>query len=118
LKGGAVVTRGLDNCLFVYPKTEWTKWAQKISTLPISQANSRAFSRLMLGGAMDVKTDKLGRIMIPEYLREYANLGKKVVIAGLYNRIEVWAEDKWNKFKADTEKASNSIAEKMGEMGI
>jgi MraZ protein len=118
LKGGAVVTRGLDNCLFVYSKTEWTTLAQRISSLPISQANSRAFSRLMLAGAMDVKTDKLGRITIPEYLREYAHLKKKVVIAGLYNRLEIWGEDAWNKYKNDTEKESNSIAEKMGEMGI
>lgn len=118
LKSGAVVTRGLDNCLFVYPKSEWTVLAKKISSLPISQANSRAFSRLMLAGAMDVAIDKLGRIILPEYLREYAGLKKKVVIAGLYNRLEVWAEDKWNKFKTDTEKESNNIAEKMGEMGI
>src|SRR3990167_4082354 len=79
LKAGAVVTRGLDNCLFVYTMEEWKKLAEKISNLPFSQANSRAFSRLMLAGAMDVELDKQGRVIVPEYLREYAKLGKEVV---------------------------------------
>src|SRR3989338_7407735 len=69
LKNGAVVTRGLDNCLFIYTKSEWAKEAKKYATLPIAQANSRAFSRLMLAGAMDVEMDAQGRIILPEYLR-------------------------------------------------
>src|SRR3954469_25468978 len=74
LKKGAVVTRGLDNCLFLYTKAEWEKLAEKLATLPISQANSRAFARLMLAGAMDVEVDKQGRIILPEYLRTFAKL--------------------------------------------
>lgn len=115
---GAVVTRGLDNCLSVYPKTEWTVVAKKLSSLPISQANSRAFSRLMLAGAMAVEFDGQGRIVLPEYLRRYAAIGKKVVIAGLFNRLEVWAEDKWAAYRGQTEKDGNSIAEQLGELGI
>ncbi|OGF37475.1 cell division/cell wall cluster transcriptional repressor MraZ [Candidatus Falkowbacteria bacterium RIFOXYC2_FULL_48_21] len=115
---GAVVTRGLDNCLSVYPKTEWTVVAKKLSSLPISQANSRAFSRLMLAGAMAVEFDGQGRIVLPEYLRQYAAIGKKVVIAGLFNRLEVWAEDKWAAYRGQTEKDGNSIAEQLGELGI
>lgn len=118
LKGGAVVTRGLDNCLFLYPKDEWQKLAEKLSALPISQANTRAFARLMLAGAMDVKIDSLGRILIPEYLREYASMHKKVIVAGLFNRLEVWDENSWNKYKQNTEKESNDIAEKLGELGV
>lgn len=115
---GAVVTRGLDNCLFVYTRPEWQKLALKLSALPISQANSRAFARLMLAGAMDVEIDKQGRAMLPEYLRQFAGLKKDVVIAGLYSRLEIWDTEKWNAYKNQTEAESGSIAERMGELGV
>jgi len=115
---GAVVTRGLDNCLFVYSKTEWTNLAEKLSSLPISQANTRAFSRLMLAGAMDVKIDGQGRIIIPDYLKKYAGMKKRAIIAGLYNRLEVWDEDRWNEYKTKTEKDSNEIAENLSALGV
>ncbi len=118
LSKGAVVTRGLDNCLFLYTKTEWEKLAEKLATLPISQSNSRAFSRLMLAGAMDVEIDKQGRVVLPEYLRVFAGLKKNVVLAGLYNRAEIWDEEKWKTYKSQTETNSNEIAEKMAELGI
>jgi MraZ protein len=118
LKEGVVITRGLDSCLFLYPKTEWEKLATKLSQLPISQANNRAFTRLMLAGAWDVKLDKQGRVMVPDYLRKYAGLGKKTVIAGLFNRLEIWDVDKWSKYKDGTEKSSNEIAEALGEIGV
>lgn len=115
---GAVVTRGLDNCLFVYIKSEWQKLAEKLATLPISKANTRAFSRLMLAGAMDVELDKQGRIILPEYLRAFASINKKTVVAGLYNRLEIWDETKWNSYKKNTEKDSSNIAEALGEIGV
>lgn len=115
---GAVVTKGLDECLFVYPKSEWQKLAEKLARLPISQANTRAFSRLMLAGAMDLEIDKQGRVILPEYLRRYAAMQKKVVITGLYNRLEIWDEDKWNTYKSGTEKSSGQIAEALGELGV
>ncbi len=111
LEGGAVVTRGLDNCLFVYTQEEWNVLAQKISQLPLNQANTRAFSRLMLAGAMDVQVDKQGRIILPDYLRKYAGLKKKVVVAGLYNRMELWDADAWKEYKSTTEQESGEIAE-------
>lgn len=115
---GAVVTRGLDSCLFLYPQEEWLKLAQKLAELPISQAKSRAFARLMLAGAMDVSIDRQGRILIPGYLRQYAKMHKQVVIAGLFNRLEIWDAGIWNKYKAQTEKDSGEIAEAMGELGV
>jgi MraZ protein len=118
LKGGAVVTRGLDNCLSLYPKKEWLVLAKKLANLPISQAKARAFARLMLAGAMDVEFDNQGRITLPEYLRQFSGLGKKAVIAGLYDRLEIWDEEKWNKYKTNSEKDSNEIAETMGELGV
>ena len=118
LKKGAVVTKGLDNCLFLYPKSEWQKLAKKLVNLPINRANTRAFSRLMLAGAMEVEFDKQGRIMLPDYLRKYAGLSKKSIIAGLYNRLEIWNEAAWEKYKNSTEKDSGDIAEALGELGV
>ena len=118
LKNGAVVTRGLDNCLFLYSKKQWEKIAKKLANLPISQAKARAFSRLMLAGAMDVDFDNQGRITLPEYLRKFAGLGKKTVIAGLYDRLEIWDDNKWDEYKQGTEKESAEIAEALGDLGI
>jgi MraZ protein len=118
LRKGAVVTKGLDGCLFLYVMDEWKVLADRLSRLPISQSNTRAFARLMLAGAMDVQIDKQGRIIVPDYLRKYAGLKKKVVINGLYNRLEIWDEDNWEKYKKKTEKESGNIAEKLGEIGV
>jgi len=118
LASGAVVTKGLDNCLFLYTKNEWEKLAEKLSTLPFSQSKARAFSRLMLAGAMDVMIDKQGRVVLPEYLRKFANFKKNIVVAGLYNRLELWDEENWKKYKEQAENESSEIAEQMGELGV
>jgi len=115
---GAVVTKGLDDCLFLYTKEEWEKLAAKLASLPISKSNTRAFARLMLAGAMDVQLDKQGRIILPEYLRKYANLKKKSIIAGLYNRLEIWDDEKWEKYKSGTEKQSGDIAEALEGLDV
>ena len=114
----AVLTRGLDNSLYLYPLAEWKKLAEKLALLPISRSDSRAFVRLMLAGAMDVTLDRLGRILVPDYLKNYAGLDKKAVVAGLYNRIEIWDENKWESYKDQTIKQAENIAEKMNELGI
>lgn len=99
LEDGAVVTRGVDNCLFVYPKNEWTKLAEKIAALPLGDPKARSFSRMMLAGAMEIEFDKLGRAVLPGYLREYAGLKGEIVIAGLFNRIEIWSKQTWDSYK-------------------
>jgi len=114
----AVVTRGLDDCLFVYPLAEWKVLAEKLAALPLSQANSRAFARLMLAGAMDIELDSQGRVLLPEYLREYAGLKKETVVVGLFNRLEIWDRTVWEKYRAKTEKQAEAIAEQMGELGV
>jgi MraZ protein len=118
LAKGAVVTRGLDASLFLFPKEEWGKLAEKLASLPLGQSNSRAFARLMLAGAMDVELDKQGRAVLPEYLRQYAELGRTAVIAGLYNRLEIWDEQKWEAYKRKVEGDADSVAEKLGQLGI
>lgn len=118
LKNKVVVTRGLDNSLVLYTLDEWKKLAEKLASLPISTANTRAFSRLMLAGAMDCDIDKQGRIVLPGYLKEYAKIGKKIVFAGMYSRIEIWSDELWIKYKIQTEKNSNQIAEQLGDLGV
>lgn len=118
LTEGVVITRGLDHCLFVYPQKEWRTLAEKLSQLPFSQKESRAFARLMLAGAWDAGLDSQGRVMVPEYLRRYAGLTKQAVVAGLYNRLEIWDESVWQRYKAATESRSEEIAESMSSLGI
>lgn len=114
----AVVTKGLDNCLFVYPKKEWDKMTEKLAALPVAKANTRAFSRLMLAGAMEIEFDKQGRVILPEYLRSFAGLKKDVVVAGLYTRLEIWDQEAWLKYQKEMEKNSNEIAENLNELGV
>lgn len=116
--GKGVLTRGLDNCLFLYPQKEWESLVERLRALPLGQESSRGFIRLMLAGAAEAEIDSLGRILIPDYLKNYAGLSKKIVVAGVLNRIEIWDEAKWMNYKSGTEKTFGEIAEKLGGLGI
>lgn len=115
---GAVLTRGLDNCLALYPLKEWQKMTDKLSQLPAGQIDARGFNRIILAGAVAVDFDKLGRILIPDYLKKYALLKKNVVIVGVYNRLEIWDGAKWETYKQKTEKQVGDIAQRLGELGV
>ncbi len=114
----AVLTRGLDNCLFLFTLKEWEQLAERLGKLPFGQQDTRGFVRLLLSGASEVETDQLGRILIPDYLRDYATLKKNVIIAGLFNRLEIWDEERWQIYKNNLEKNGDRIAEKLGELGV
>lgn len=114
----AVVTRGLDKCLFLYPTKEWGSLAKKIAQLPLAQADARSFSRLMLGGAIEASIDRLGRILVPDYLRTYAGLKKKIIFIGLYNRVEIWDEEESQKSRKKTDMAAGDIAERLKDLGV
>lgn len=116
LRSGAVMTKGLDNCLVVYPKKEWEVLANKIAALPFNKTNDRNIARFILAGAADADFDNQGRVSLPDYLRDFAGLSKKAVIAGLYNRLEIWNEAAWKRYKLNTEKQSKQIAEALGEI--
>ncbi len=113
-----VITRGLDNCLFVYPLIEWQKITEKIGQLPLGQADTRSFNRFFLSGAVEVEVDSVGRILVPDFLKDFATLGTGVVLAGIYNRIEIWDEEKWTEYKSKIELQADSLAEKLGEIGV
>jgi len=118
LQKGVVVTKGLDGCLWVYARGEWETLAKKLSALPVSQSRNRSFVRLMLAGAMDIDVDSQGRINLPNYLLDYGNLKKRVIVAGLYNRLEIWNEKNWDGYKKQMEKDSTKIADSLSELGI
>lgn len=115
---GVVVTRGLDNCLFVYPRSEWQKITDKVSQLPLGQADTRGFNRFFLSGAVEVEVDKIGRILVPDFLKEFARLTSRVVLAGIHSRIEIWDEKKWNEYKKHIEGQADTLAEKLGTIGV
>lgn len=114
----AVITRGLDQCLFVYTMQEWEKVAEKLSGLPTGSADARNFVRLFLSGATDVEIDALGRVLIPDNLKQFAGLKEKVVIVGVYRRLEIWNEENWENYKQRIEKQTDMLAEKLGELGV
>ena len=118
LGGKVVVTRGLDGCLFLYTLEEWEKLAEKISSLPLSQSDARSFARVMLAGAMELELDSSGRILLPNYLKEYADLEKEVIIAGVYNRMEIWDKETWEDYKDEAESEVGDVAEGLKELGV
>lgn len=113
-----VITRGLDRCLFVYPLQVWEEIAKKLGSLSVGDPQSRRFVRIMLSGATEVEVDKQGRVLIPDYLKEYASLQKDVVIAGLFDRLEIWDQNAWKMYRSQAEEETDSIAEKLGELGL
>jgi MraZ protein len=117
-----VVTRGLDNCLFVYPMKAWGEITEKIGRLPLGQADTRGFNRFFLSGAVETEVDGAGRILVPDFLKTFAGLankaGDKVVLAGIHDRVEIWDEKAWTDYKRKIEKQGNALAEKLGEVGV
>jgi MraZ protein len=118
LGGGAVLTRGLDNCLALYPLREWEILADKLNKLPTGQIEARGLARVILSGAVEVEFDSLGRILIPDYLKQYAGVEKNVVIAGVFNHAEIWDEQKWDVYKQKTESEVGNMAQKLSELGF
>lgn len=113
-----IVTKGLDECLFVYSKTEWSNLEAKLKTLPFSSKDARAFVRFIFSGATECEVDKQGRILIPQNLRAYAGLDKDICIIGVSARVEVWDRSKWESYSRDENLNPDSIAEKMAMLGI
>jgi MraZ protein len=112
-----VMTRGLDNCLFVYPKKNWQKIAEKLERLSFAQADTRGFNRFILSGAVEVEADAAGRILVPDHQKDFAGLGRTVVFAGVSDRVEVWDSEKWKTYKAQIMSKADQMSEKLGEIG-
>lgn len=108
------ITKGLDNCLFVLPQEEWNKLVEKVKALPISKA--RALQRFFFSGAAEVMPDKQGRILIPQQLRDHAQLNKEITFIGTSSRVEIWDSKKWTEFNKDL--TQESVAEAMDMLGL
>lgn len=113
-----IITKGLDQCLFIYSVKEWPQFTDKLANLSMGQSDSRAFSRFFLAGAVETEIDGSGRILIPDFLKDFAGLKTKVMVTGVNNRVELWDEDVWNKYKGGVEKKADDLAEKLGEIGM
>ena len=118
LESGAIITKGLDKCLFLYPKGSWEQLTELLRQLSVTQADTRAFGRYLFGGASEVEFDSLGRIKIPDYLLAYASLSKEVMLVGLLDRVEIWNSESWEKLAVELESKGESIAEKLSEKGV
>jgi MraZ protein len=108
-----IVTRGLDKCLFIYPMSAWKKEAEKLASHSTGSAAGRGLSRLMLSGASEADVDSAGRILVPDYLKSFASLGVKSVVAGVNERVELWDEEKWNAYTAQIERDADTLAESL-----
>ena len=113
-----VITKGLDNCLFVYPMEEWFVIEKKLKSLPFTKADARAFVRFFFSGANECELDKQGRILLPFNLREYAKLNKDAVIIGVSSRIEIWAKEIWESYTKNEDMDYEEIAEKLQDIDI
>lgn len=113
-----VITKGFEDCLVVYTAKEWEVISDKLGKLPVSQFESRGYARIILGGASEIDLDKLGRILIPDYLMQYGNLKKNAVICGLSTRLEIWDEERWEIYKNRIENEVEDLAAKLKDLGI
>lgn len=113
-----ILTKGLDNCLFVYSMEEWSNLEAKLKTLPLTNPDARSFVRFFFSGAAECEVDKQGRILIPQNLREYAGLDKEICIIGVSTRVEVWDKAKWENYNGDKNQNPANFAEKMSMLGI
>jgi MraZ protein len=118
LGDGAVITRGLDNCLFLFPREEWAILEGKLKTLPLTKHDARQFVRFLFSGATECEMDKQGRIILPPNLREFASIEKDAVVIGVSSRVEIWSKERWESYVNTAEESFEEIAENIVDLGI
>ncbi len=118
LADGLVVTKGMEKCLFIFSRSEWPHLQDKVQSLPLAKRDARQFSRFFFGGATEEELDKQGRVLIPEHLRQYAELNRDVVIVGVSNRLEVWNKENWEAYVKEAESSYVEIAEELTDLGL
>ncbi len=113
-----IITRGFDNCLFVYTEDEWRRFTDKLSHMSVADPTSRAFSRFLLSGAVEVEIDSSGRVLIPDFLRSFSGILSKVVVIGVMTRVELWSEDRYRSYSAEIERDADRFAEQLSGIGM
>lgn len=111
--GEYVLTRGLDNCLFLFPISEWKEFEEKIKKLSLTKKDARAFVRFLFSGATNDIIDKQGRIKLNDNLKQYAGIEKEVVVTGAFNRVEIWSKSNWEDYISTAEESFEDIAENL-----
>jgi len=112
-----VATYGLEGCLFLYPLGEWKKISEEIGKMGMLKSDTREFNRFMFGGAVELEVDTLGRVLIPEHLRDHGKLMDKVSFVGVHKRIEMWNDKRWSEYKKKVVAEADSLAEKLSQTG-
>ena len=115
---GYVMTKGLDQCIFLFPLDEWKRMEEKLKSLPLTHKDARAFVRYFFSGACDGELDKQGRIRIPQNLMDYAELSTKSVVIGVGTRMEIWSESLWDDYNDDESLSYDQIAQQLADLGI
>jgi MraZ protein len=115
---GLVLTRGFEHCLQAFPRAVWQSLAERISALSLGNQEARNLRRLIFSGAAEVEIDRQGRVLIPQNLREYANLSEQVVIAGLNTHFELWSHERWHSVLGSLDENAGAIAEQLAALGI
>ena len=115
---GLVITKGFENCLFVFTKTDWLEFSSQIQKLRTLKKDARTLSRFIFGGASEDAIDKQGRVMVPSSLRDWGQIKKEVVIIGVSNRLEVWSEANWDKVENEAAASYSEIAEELADLGF
>lgn len=113
-----VLTKGLDNCLYIYPMDEWVRFQEKLATLPVSDAKARAFVRYFYASAVECEIDKQGRLTIPQSLKEYARIEKELVTLGVLNKVEIWSKQEWESAENGEKLEPGEFAAQMESYGI
>jgi MraZ protein len=109
-----IITRGLDHCLYIYPRKAWEKEAAKYAAMASGSAAERGLARLFLSGSSDAEIDSAGRILIPDNFKKFAGIGTKAMVAGVADRVELWEQSAWEKYTRDAEREAEAYAEKLG----
>jgi len=107
------LTRGLDGCLFLFPESEWRLAESRFKQIPFTKGEGRKFNRMLFSGAVEVTVDKLGRLLVPKGLRDFAEIKQDVVVVGVSNRIEVWSKEKWQAFYESSSQSFEEVAERV-----
>ena len=107
------LTRGLDKCIFMFTEDEWRTQEQKFKTMPFTKQETRSFNRMFFSGAVDVRPDRQGRFIIPQYLKDYANIKRETVLIGVANRVEIWDKQGWQTFYQNSSGSFEQIAENL-----
>ena len=108
-----VVTRGLDQCLFLFPEDEWKTQENRFKGMSFTKQEARHFNRFYFSGAVELTADRQGRVLIPQYLKDFAGIKRDVMLVGVSNRIEIWDRDGWKNFYEQFKKSYEEIAEKL-----